>query len=1116
MSDIAQWLKQLGLDKYAQTFAENDIDLQVVPNLTDDDLKELGLSLGHRRILQSAISELVKSNQASTTVPIEPVAAPTGEAERRQLTILFCDLVGSTELSQRLDPEELGTIIREFQNKCAQTIQVHEGYVARYMGDGLLAYFGYPVAHEDAVERAIRAGLSLVANMNEINASTGEDFPTRLTVRVGIATGPVVVGDLIGDGVAQENIVAGETPNLAARLQALAVPDTVVIATKTKQLAGNLFEYTDGGTQALKGIAAPVQIWTVKGEAAVKSRFDAMHASELTPMVGREQEIALLYDRWEQAQEGDGQVVLLSGEAGIGKSRVAQTLRGKIANDNSFRLRYQCSAYHINSALRPFITQLEWASHFDSDDQAETKLDKIESMLAQATNDTIAIMPLFASLLSIPYENRYPTLTLAPEQQKAKTLEALVEQMRLLAEQQPVLLIFEDAHWSDPTSLELLGSIIEEAQGNRVLVLITFRPDFSSPWTGYSHITALTLNRFNRARVVAMMAKVTSGKHLPKEVLDQIIEKTDGIPLFVEELTKTVIESNLLEDQGDHYTLAGPLTTLAIPSTLQDSLVARLDRIAAVKEIAQIAAVIGREFSYGLLAKISSLPDNELTAALQQLKDAALVFARGAPPHTRYFFKHAMVQDAAYEGLLKSRRRLIHAQVAKALENELTQADPELLAHHFSEAGMVEPAIEYWLKAGQRALERSANIEAATHLRRGLELLKDLPDSADNRRRELDMLLVLGPALMAKIGYAAPEIEQVYARARDLCQQIGDSFQLFPATWGLWVYYQYSGQLIKARDLSEEVLAAAKQQDDRGLMLQAHHAAWATFHRLGELENCLYHSEQGIKLYDVQEHRSHAYLYGGHDPGVCAESHIGIVLWCLGFPDRALDHALKGLKICEQLSHPFSQTDALFGVVRVHLLRREFHQAKIRAQEMIDLAKQNGFAIQLVLAKILLGSALINEAKSNKWINDMQQGIVTLTDAGTKAHVPYLYALLTDAYLQTGEASPGLLTAAEALKVVDNTGERYWQGEIYRLKGELLLINSAAEAEKCFEQAMTIVNTQNANTLRLRVAMSLARLWQSQNKPKDACDLLTPIYRNFTEGFDTLDLTEATRLMDDL
>nr|MBS0021423.1 AAA family ATPase [Gammaproteobacteria bacterium] len=1125
MSDdsVTQWLEQLGLGQYGTVFAENDIDWALLPELDQEILKDIGItSAGHRLLIIKAASSLQEdssdTNLSGEFVSRSPDApASHGEAERRQLTVMFCDLVGSTGLSQKLDPEDLREVNRTYQDACKAAVEQYEGYIARYMGDGVLCYFGWPQAHEDDAERAIHAGLGVVDGVSTLNASVGKKHGIELSVRVGIATGPVVAGDLIGEGTAQESAAVGETPNLAARLQSLAAPNVVVIAPGTYELVASRFEYEDLGGHELKGITELVHVRRVIAPTTAESRFETAHRTGLTPLVGREHEIGLLLDRWQQAKEGDGQVILLSGEAGIGKSRVTQALHQYIAPENAIRLHYQCSPYHTSSVLHPVIAQLAWAAHIQRNEQASTKLDKLESLLGPLITDIDKVMPLFAALLSIPTEGRYAPITMTPEQLKGKTLEALIKQMKSLSKQCPVLILFEDTHWSDPTSLELLGLIVEEAQSHRVLVLITFRPDFIPTWTGYTHITALTLNRFSRSRVIAMMEKVAAGKSLPNEVRDQIIERTDGVPLFVEELTKTVLESGLVEDRGDHYTLTRPLPPFAIPSTLQDSLMARLDRLESAKETAQIAALLGREFSYELLSKVSPLSANALVEALTQLSGAGLVFAKGTPPSASYTFKHAMVQDVAYESLLKSKRRQLHASVAAALDEE--NAEPEILAHHYSEAGLYESALTYWLKAGQRALERSANLETVTHLRKGLGLLRTLPESSENSLCELALQLVLGPALMALKGYAAQEVEPVYTRARELCQRVGGPSQLFAATWGLWLHNQQAGQLKQARDLAEDVLAIAEKQEDTALLLQAHHAAWATLHRLGELAVCKHHAEQGIGLYDIKEHGTHSYLYGGHDPGVCAQTHVGIVLWCQGCPDRALERALDALELSEQLSHPFSRADALFGSARVHLFRREYDLAQACAKEMITLSTEHGFSLLEAWGTIIQGSATVNEGQTQGIIEKMCLGVAVTRDTGAQAHVPYLLSLLVDAYLQTSQVDEGLATVADAIELIERTGERYWEAEVFRLKGELLLMHSTrdqVEAERCFNQTLKIATTQGAKLLELRGAMSLARLWRKHEKHEEVRNLLAPIYNWFTEGFDTADLKEAKALLEQL
>jgi class 3 adenylate cyclase len=746
---ITAWLRELGLERYELAFQENAIDIEVLPELTDADLEKLGVLLGHRRKLLRAIAELPEPFHAELAPSSE--AKPSAralprDAERRQLTVLFCDLVGSTELSAWLDPEDMGAVIGAYQECCAEVVKRWDGHVAKYMGDGMLAYFGWPRAHEDDAERAVRAGLELIEAVGKLKP----EADLSLLARVGIATGRVVVGDLIGEGAAQEAAVVGDTPNLAARLQALAEPGAVVISSSTRRLVGGLFELTDLGPKSLKGFAEPLAAFRVEGEGRAEGRFEARQTTGLTPLVGREEEISLLLRRWRQASDGEGQVILLSGEPGIGKSRLVREVRGRLEGEPHIRLLYQCSPHHTTSPLHPVIEQLERAAGVERDDPPETRLDKLATLLAPGTGRLDEAIPLIAALLGIPPGERYPLPDLTSQRQKQRTLEVLVDQLDGLAAKQPVLLVYEDVHWIDPTTLDLLGLAIERVQRLAVLLLITFRSEFIPPWSGRPHVSALALTRLGRRDGAALVERVVREKTLPAEVSAQIVTKTDGVPLFVEELTKAVLESGLLRDAGDRYELSGPLPPLAIPSTLHDSLLARLDRLALVKEVAQIGAAIGREFSHALLAAVAERPEAELEAALDQLVSSELVFRRGAPPEATYSFKHALVRDAAYGTLLKSKRQHLHARIVQVLEErfpEAVQMQPELLAYHCTEAGLAEMAIDYWHKAGQRAIGRSAMAEAVAQLRMGLELLQGLPSAPDRDRREFHLQTSLGMAL---------------------------------------------------------------------------------------------------------------------------------------------------------------------------------------------------------------------------------------------------------------------------------------------------------------------------------------------------------------------------------
>ena len=902
--DIGTWLEDLGLGKYADAFAENEIDLDALPHVTEDDLREIGIALGARRKLLAAIGELEPNAEPA---PDQDAAGdrPVGtEAERRQLTVMFVDMVGSTALSAELDPEDLRDVMRRYQDAVAGAVTRYGGHVAKYLGDGVLAYFGWPQAHEDQAERAVRAGLDAVAAVGALYLDGG----VALRARVGIATGHVVVGDLVGEAGRDAEAVSGETPNLAARLQEIAGAGQVAIGAVTRRLIGEAFELEDLGLTVLKGFAEAVPMWRVTGERPSESRFEAAHAGRLATFVGREEEVDLLVRRWQQAKDGEGQIVLLSGEAGIGKSRITQTLKDRIADQSPVRLRLQCSPHHVNSALYPLISHLERVSGIALADGPEARLDKLEELIAWPSGGVTRAVPLFASLLSIPLGDRYPPLEIAPQVQKERTLEALADQLLGLAARQPVLMVFEDVHWADPTTLEALELVIDRIQDARVLGVITHRPEFVPPWHGYSHVTALALNRLGRDQCAAMVPDVARGKTLPVEVLDEIVAKTDGVPLFVEELTKTVIESGILEEKDDRYELNGPLPPLAIPSTLHDSLMARLDRLAPAKEVAQIGAAIGREFSHRLLAEVSPTGDNELNDALGQLVESELVFRRGRPPDVTYVFKHALLQDAAYQSLLRSKRQTLHRDIAKALEEnfpETAETEPEILAHHYTEAGLAEQAVGYWQRAGQRAIERSANVEAVAHLTKGLDLIASEPKSPTYLERELDVQLLLGGALTGTAGYAAPETGDAYLRARDLCQQIGDTPQVFPALYGVWNLYYVSCELQKARGFAEEFLDQARRQKDRARLVAAHGMVGQTLTTLAEFDSARHHSENLIEHWDQKKDRSLGVLYGEH-PAISILAFQSWIYWFLGYPDQALERSRRALENAYDLSHATS------------------------------------------------------------------------------------------------------------------------------------------------------------------------------------------------------------------
>ena len=1121
--DIAAWLRQLGLERYEQAFRENEIDAAILPKLTADDLKDIGVTIvGHRRKLLEAIAALAEPASAPQVVQSAPAeAAPRArpaEAERRQLTVLFCDLVGSTELAARFDPEDMGRVIRAYQDTCTEVIERWGGHVAKYMGDGVLAYFGWPHAHEDEAERAVRSGLAMIETLAELETPAGEP----LAARVGIATGLVMVGELIGVGAAQEQTVVGETANLAARLQALAEPGSIVISRRTRRFVGGLFELTDLGPQRLKGFAEPLAAWRVEGEGRAEGRFEALHGERLTPLVGREHELGILLERWAWAKDGDGQVVLLSGEPGIGKSRLIRALRERLADEPYTPLSCYCSPYHANSALHPMIGLLERATQFDRDDPPEQQLAKLEAVLARSSDRLDEVVPLLAALLGVSTGTRYPALTLNPEMQKRRTLQTLVDQLAGLAAQKPVLALYEDVHWIDPSTLELLGLVVERVRQLPVLVVITFRPEFQPTWTGQAHVTALTMSRLGRRQGADLIARVTGDKPLPAEIVEQIVARTDGVPLFVEELTKTVLELGLLTDAGDHYELTGPLPPLAIPATLHDSLMARLDRLAPVKEVAQIGAVIGREFSHNLLAAVSPLVDNDLNSALDQLVASELVFRRGTPPEATYSFKHALVQDAAYQSLLKSKRQQLHAQIAEVLERGspgVGETGPEVLAHHLTDAGLAARAIPYWRRAGKLATARSANVEAIAHLTKGLELIATLPDAPEQLDEELALRLAIGGPLIASRGYATPEVERTYSRAQMLCDQLGRTSELFPVLRGLWICYFTRGELQRAHDLAGRLVALAEEEGAPLRRALARRALGITLFFLGRFADATAALDEGIAIDDAVaagEDPAHLLLYTER-AGVMCRLNSARALWFLGFPDRALERVEAGLTLGQDLAHAHSLAFALCYAAELHNLRREFDAARTRAETAIALASEHYLPHWLAFGNICQGFAQVGLSQQAKGIAQLCAGLAGWEATGARVIETQWLGFLAEAHIQARQFGDALTALDQAAETTAATGECHYQAELYRLRGAVLAeTGDAGEAAAWLQRAIDTARSQQAKSLELRAATSLARLWADQGNRPQAHDLLAPVYGWFTEGFATADLKEAKALLDEL
>jgi predicted ATPase len=889
------------------------------------------------------------------------------------------------------------------------------------------------------------------------------------------------------------------------------------------------------GPQPLKGVAAPVPVYRILGASAAQSRLDVAEATGWTPLVGRESEVALLQERWEQSQAGLGQVVLLSGEGGIGKSRLVEVLRQRVVGEGSPCIALRCSPYHTNSAFYPVIEHLQRWLRFNRDDNPEEKLRKLEEALmctpsppmgervgVRGKEDKLEVVPLLAALLSVPLpEGDYPPVLLTPQQQRQQTLDALVAWLLAEAERQVALVVWEDLHWADPSTLELLGLVIEQAPTARLLTLVTARPEFRPPWVPHSHVTQLALGRLPRSQVDTMVQQLTGGKPFPAEVLEQVIAKTDGVPLFVEELVKMILESGLVREEVDHYVLTGPLPPLAIPATLQDSLMARLDRLATARAVAQLGAVLGREFAYEIIQAVALMDEATVQRGLVQLVDAELLYQRGRPPQARYLFKHALIQETAYRSLLKSTRQQYHqrsAQVLAAQFPEIVETQPELLAHHYTEAGLTEQAIPYWQRAGQQALQRSANPEAVQHLTRGLEFLATLPETPTRVQQELDLQVALGPALVATKGFSALEVEQTYARARALCAQVGETPQLVPTLRGLCQFYYGQGVLPTARELAEQLLKLAQHEAAPMHLLEAHEALGTTLFFLGDYAAAWTHFAQGIALTDSAAERA-LVLRHGEATGVRCLAVAANAIWCLGYPEQALRRSQEALALAHELEYPHSLALAQFYAIFLHYRRREAPAVQAQADALLTLAAAQEFPLFVGYGTYWRGWALAMQGHGAAGSAQMHRGMAAILATGQMVSRPLCLVLLAEAAGHAGGAEEGLGLLAEALSAFEASGRGDLLTEAYRLQGELLLrqaVPEAAQTEADFQQALAIARRQQAKSWELRAAMSLSRLWQRQAKRAEARELLAPVYGWFTEGFDTADLQEAKALLEEL
>jgi class 3 adenylate cyclase/predicted ATPase len=1108
MKGTAEWLESIGLAEYAQRFAEQAIDVSILRDLTDQDLKALGVLLGHRRKMLRAIAELdVSTAVAPAGRAAKPERRPSDEAERRHLTVMFCDLVGSTALATRLDPEDMWRVVASYHGAIGSIIGRYQGMIAQYMGDGVLAYFGYPIAHEDSAVLAVRAGLEIV---DAVSLQT--DIDSALQVRIGIATGTVVMNELLVNEIPAEKAIIGETPNLAARLQTLAEPGMVLICPSTRQLTGGYFNYRDLGPLSLKGFTQPISASQVLGISGVESRFEAMHTSKLPPLFGREEEMDLLFRRWRQATREEGQVVVLTGEPGIGKSHIAVAFDERLQSESHATLYYFCSAHHTHSALFPFINQLERAAGFGRGDSSQEKLSKLDALLAQSALDPEQVAAL-ANLLTLPADDHYRLQDLTPQKRKEKTLAALLAQLDGLAAQRPVLIIFEDVQWIDPTSLELLAASVEHAPQFRALLLVTARPEFMPPWPSYPHLTTIALRRLGRPEGAALILRLTRGKTLPTEVMEQILAHTDGVPLFIEELTKMVLEGGLLRERDGAYVLERSLPPLAIPTTLQASLTARLDRLSPVREVAQIGAVVGREFHYELLSAVAGLPSQRLDQALDQLVRSELMFCRGEIPHATYTFKHALVRDAAYAGLLQSRRVHLHAVTANALEQfpDVLQTQPEIVAYHYTQANSYEKALHYWHEAAKRSVARSAHNEAIGHLKQGLTLIPNIIDPLLRNKSEMLLQTSLGNSLRAIKGWSTDSVKQAYTRALQLCNECGLDEHTFPAVFGLWTWNFPRASLGEAQALADQLINIADSVDNSAYKVLAHEALGFTSFGQGKFAAAHAELERSITMCEGSQTVTYLNL-SAQDPRVHVRSYDGMVLWFLGHPDRALRICDEARAYADASQYPFSEAMARSIGLRVHQLRGEAAIVVSQANAAIALCAEHEFVHYLAMTLILRGWAIAQQGEFEKGVAEIQEGLENERATGALLFETYSLGLLADAYIKNERYEQALEFLDQARVRLDNVNsERFYAAEICRLLGEAHLRShqNLDQAEHYFCKGLKIAREQKAKSLELKLCTSIYDLYALRQNAHQYRSQLDEIYRSFSEGFDTTDLVRA-------
>jgi class 3 adenylate cyclase/tetratricopeptide (TPR) repeat protein len=1034
-ADLAEWLARHGLDQYAQTFAENNIEYSVLPDLTEDDLEKLGVSLGHRKKLLRAIDAVRRE-------AVSPVQHR--EAEFRQITVMFCDLVGSTQLSEKLDPEDLQKLIDAYRRECSTAIRRYGGEVARYFGDGVMAFFGWPRAHEDDALRAVHAALEIVSGVTKISG------PVTLACRVGVCSGPVVVGEIVNSTASWSMDAVGETPNIAARLQTLAATNTVLISESTRRLVSAAFDLQDFGLQELKGVTEPIHVYRVLAAKNAASRFEAAHAGSLTPLVGRSSELSLLLDRWEKVKEGDGQVILLSGIPGVGKSRLLHELKSHIQHEPHLLLHHQCSPYHSQSAFFPVIEQIEQAAQLTAREADADKIAKLQAYLPRSPDSSKEPLPLIANLLSIFTENHRELSELTPQQIKNRTISTLVDMLLAFSLQHPTLCIFEDAHWLDPSTLELLELIISRIDDARVLLIVSCRPEFRPTWIAHANITIHSLTRLSHTEVKTMIRDVLRGATIPQQLVDQIIEKADGVPLFIEELTSSTLSAPL-RTRGTFERTAQP-ALLRVPETLSDALMERLDRVAPSRRVAQIAAVIGREFSYNLLSAASRINEEEVQSALSLLEQADIIYRVGISPFVRFAFKHVLLRDAIYDSLLRSKRQQIHADIAAILENDFPERvgnQPEILAYHYQEAGNYQLAIRCWFESGQRALAHSANVEAIANFRRALQLLNALPDTPERTKQEVDIQLALGIPLIAVQGYAAAETREAFSRARTLCLRLGNIPEYFQALFGLWGHSWMSGKNDEALHMADEFLSRSRALSDPIPLMVAYRVMGSTLLTIGEFQSSANHFEEAIRL-SLSKGKQPLYNLYMVEPQAASLLLLSWDLWFLGYPDQSLSRVSEALALAQDLGHPYTVAFAHYMTSVVHLLRGDAARALESAEKSFEMSQEQRFSLYVILSRISRGRAVGNLGRLGEARTELALGIDEARRNGVGFMLPMMDSWLADVHAKTGENECALSIVERILANIGDVTGRSWEAELHRQRAQILLAlnpSKVSEAE---------------------------------------------------------------------